>query len=206
MKRVIAYIDGFNLYFGMRQKGWRRYYWLDVRTLSEKLLKPDQQLVATRYFTSRVSSTSVDPDQAKRQGRYLEALETLPQTTLHYGHYLAKTVKCFKCGAEWLTNEEKMTDVNIAVALMEDAFKDAFDHAILISGDSDLVGPLLKVRCLYPEKRIIVAFPPERSSVRLRQEANASFVISRKTLKDSQLPEKITKSDGFVLARPETWK
>jgi hypothetical protein len=29
-KRVIAYIDGFNLYFGLRDSGYRRYYWLDI--------------------------------------------------------------------------------------------------------------------------------------------------------------------------------
>ena len=28
MERVISYIDGFNLYFGLRSKGWRRFYWL----------------------------------------------------------------------------------------------------------------------------------------------------------------------------------
>ena len=27
-ERVIAYIDGFNLYFGLKAKGWRQFYWL----------------------------------------------------------------------------------------------------------------------------------------------------------------------------------
>jgi len=52
MDRVIAYIDGFNLYFGLRDKGWRRYLWLDVQKLSTNLLKPGQQLVFTKYFTA----------------------------------------------------------------------------------------------------------------------------------------------------------
>ena len=26
MSRVITYVDGFNLYFGLRDKGWRKYY------------------------------------------------------------------------------------------------------------------------------------------------------------------------------------
>ena len=30
MSRVIVYIDGFNLYFALRSKGWRKYYWLDL--------------------------------------------------------------------------------------------------------------------------------------------------------------------------------
>ena len=27
--RVIAYIDGFNLYYGLKESDWRRYLWLD---------------------------------------------------------------------------------------------------------------------------------------------------------------------------------
>jgi len=27
MERVIAYIDGFNLYFGFKSAGCKRYYW-----------------------------------------------------------------------------------------------------------------------------------------------------------------------------------
>jgi hypothetical protein len=35
VERVITYVDGFNLYFGMRSRGWRRYYWLDVKRLQQ---------------------------------------------------------------------------------------------------------------------------------------------------------------------------
>ena len=28
MNRVIAYIDGYNLYHGLREQGWKRFYWL----------------------------------------------------------------------------------------------------------------------------------------------------------------------------------
>jgi len=205
-ERVITYIDGFNLYFGMREKGWRRFYWLDVRKLSLNLLKPHQRLEGVRYFTSRVSSSPSDPDQNKRQGIYLEALGKLAKTTLHFGHYLTKTIRCFQCGAQWQTHEEKMTDVNIAISLTEDAFNNRFDTALLISGDSDLVGPVLQVKHLHPQKRIVIAFPPARNSARLKAEAHASFVISRKTLKDSQLPEAVTKTDGYILTRPACWK
>lgn len=204
--RVIAYIDGFNLYFGMREKGWQRYYWLDVRQLTLNLLVPGQQLIAVRYFTSRVSSSPTNPDQHKRQNTYLEALGTLPDTTIQYGHYLSKRIVCHSCGASWIRNEEKMTDVNIAIALTSDAFSNRFDTALLVSADSDLTGPLLQVKQLFPTKRIVVAFPPARTSARLLQEAHAAFTISRKKLKDSQFPEQVVKPDGFVLQRPAQWK
>lgn len=35
-----------------------------------------------------------------------------------------------------------MTDVNIATAIIVDAYKDAYDMAMLISGDSDLTPPI----------------------------------------------------------------
>ena len=73
MERVTVYIDGFNLYFGMKAKGWRRYYWMNVHLLAKKLLKPYQELIAIKYFTSRVSSMPNDPQKAKRQGEYLES-------------------------------------------------------------------------------------------------------------------------------------
>ena len=64
LQRVAAYIDSFNLYYGLRSKGWRRYYWLDLRRLAERLLRPGQQLAAVRYFTTRVvrQSSSTPPD------------------------------------------------------------------------------------------------------------------------------------------------
>lgn len=83
--RVISYIDGFNLYFGLGSKGWRRYYWLNLHSLSSALLKPGQSLAQVKYFTSRVSSTPSDPDQHKWQNVFLEAIATLPGTSLFFG-------------------------------------------------------------------------------------------------------------------------
>jgi hypothetical protein len=34
MERVIAYVDGFNLYFGLKSKGWQRYFWLNIPALA----------------------------------------------------------------------------------------------------------------------------------------------------------------------------
>ncbi|MBL9184320.1 MAG: NYN domain-containing protein [Verrucomicrobiaceae bacterium] len=205
MERVITYIDGFNLYFGLRQKRWQRYYWLDVLALSRALLKPTQQLEMVRYFTSRVTEKPSDPGQPRRQHIYLEALETLPQTTLHFGHYLSKPATCKSCGAQYTKYEEKMTDVNIAMELLTDAHQDAFDTAIVISGDSDLTGPVLKIRDLFPTKKVIVAFPPERSSDQLKRAAHGHFIIGRANLAASQLPDPVSSKTGFPLKRPSSW-
>ena len=98
-----------------------------------------------------------------------------------------------------------MTDVNIAVELLGDAQENAFDTAIIISGDGDLAGPLRHVRERYPEKRTVVAFPPGRHSAGLRNAATAHLTIGRDACRDSRLPEQVVKSDGFVLTRPLSW-
>lgn len=206
MERVIAYFDGFNLYYGLRSKGWRRYYWLNPQALALNLLHPGQQLVFTRYFTARISSPPQDPDKQKRQNTFLEAIGTLSETSISFGHYLPKTITCFQCGATWSANEEKMTDVNIAVAMLQDAFEDAFDAALVVSADSDLTAPVKAVRSRHPQKRVVIACPPDRQSKRLEAEANAYFRIGRKKIQDSQFPEKVVKPDGFVLERPPSWR
>lgn len=201
--RVATYIDGFNLYYGMKDEGWRRYYWLDVVALSKRLLKPGQELATTHYFTARIKGASATQ---KRQGLYLEALETLADLEIHYGHYLAKLRTCQQCGTSWQIHEEKMTDVNIAVQLLADAHDHVFDCAVVLSGDSDLTPPIREILRRYPSKRVIVAFPPKRRSDQLRKAASAAFTIGRTTLQNSQLPDNITKPDGFTLARPNRWK
>lgn len=203
--RVIAYIDGFNLYFGLKTKGWKSLYWLDVHALSENLLKPGQTLVAVKYFTSRVSATLSDPDQPRRQNTYIEALATRPVTRLYFGHYLSKPIQCKRCGNQWGKNDEKMTDVNIATELLVDAFQNGFDAALIVSADSDLVGPVTKIRTLFPGKRVVAVFPPKRTSKRLAQEANSHFTLGRGILAQSQLSDPVVKPDGFALHRPSTW-
>src|SRR6185312_16201468 len=106
MSRVIAYIDGFNLYFGLRSKGWRKYYWLDLVRLPQALLKSGQQLDAVHYFTSRIRANGHNTEDMRRQNVYLEALSTFPSVTMHFGHYLDKPRRCRACGAQWMDYEE----------------------------------------------------------------------------------------------------
>lgn len=203
MKRVIAYIDGFNLYYGLRDKGWKWFFWLNLRQVALHLLKPHQTLVATKYFTSIVSAP---PAKHRRQATFLEALGTLSDFTIYRGHFLADTITCRRCGHAYTTHHEKMTDVNIATELLSDAFTDRFDVALLISADSDLTGPIQKVHNLFPDKRVIVVFPPARHSNALKNVAYACLHLGRATLANSLLPDHVVKPDGFVLHRPAAWR
>jgi len=203
MNRVIAYIDGFNLYFGLREKGWRRFYWLNVQLLAQNLLKFNQELVMTKYFTARIIGS---PDKEKRQSTFIEVLETLSTLEIFYGKYQLNPRECPHCGFKDQVPNEKMTDVNIAVEMLSDAVKDKFDTALLLSADSDLVPLIRAIKNTFAQKRIIVAFPPARWSVELESVAHAFFTIGRANFARSLFPDKVKKADGFILQRPPTWK
>lgn len=185
----------------MMEAGYDKSRWLNVAQLAQNLLKPTQEIVAVKYFTSRVSN---NPNKQKRQTIYLEALET-QGVEIIYGHYQSNSIECNRCGHIWMDQKEKMTDVNIATHLIVDAYQDRYDMAMLISGDSDLVPPIKAVHSLFKQKRVFVSFPPKRHNQTVAVAAKGSQTIGRKSLADSQLPATITKSDGYVVARPVEW-
>ena len=201
--KVYAYIDGFNLYFGLKEKEWRQYYWLNVHRLSQSLLRFNQQLVVSKYFTSRVIDS---PSKQKRQLTYIEALETIPELKVIYGRYQLNPRQCPQCGFTYKIPSEKMTDVNIATEMFSDAVKDRFDIALLISADADLVPIIKAIRETFADKRVIIAFPPGRSVKPLQDAANVCLHISRSNISRSLLPSTIRKPDGYILECPLVWK
>jgi len=205
MQRVIAYIDGFNLYFGLRGQGWRRYYWLDVHGMAASLLRPDQRMAAAHYFTARIRDNGRNAADRLRQNTYIDGLAERG-VTIHQGHFLEKRRQCRNCQKSWPDYEEKMTDVNIAIQLLVDAFDDRYDTALLVSGDSDLTTPVLRVRERFPDKRVVVVFPPGRQSEQLKRAANGHLIIGEDKLRQNQLPEEIPTARGHVLRRPEHWR
>ena len=200
-ERVIVYVDGFNLYFGIKDAGYEYCKWLDLNLLASNLLKPNQELIEVKYFTSRVGN---NPDKQKRQSTYIDALETTNVKIL-YGHYQSCSIECKRCGNNWPTYNEKMTDVNIATQMLIDAYQDRFDMAMLISGDSDLVPPMKAIHSLFMQKRVFVAFPPKRMNSSVALNAKGSIIIGRKNLIDSQFPNELTKKGGFILHKPTDW-
>jgi uncharacterized LabA/DUF88 family protein len=200
-ERVIVYIDGFNLYFGLLDAGFQNCKWLNIRALVENIKQPNQEIIEIKYFTSRVSN---DPDKQKRQTTYVEALESV-DIKIFYGHYQSDRTECKLCGNIWPTYHEKMTDVNIATQMLLDAYQDKFDMAMLISGDSDLVPPMKAIHELFTKKRVFVAFPPKRHNSSVALIAKGSITIGRKKLVDSQFANEVQKKDGYILRKPKDW-
>ena len=64
MRRAIVYIDGFNLYYGIRSLRNPTLKWLDVECLAKSFLRPDTHLEQVKYFTTMIKG---DIEKVNRQ-------------------------------------------------------------------------------------------------------------------------------------------
>jgi len=210
-RRTIVYIDGFNLYFGLRTQGWRKFLWLNLELLGRSILLPEQLFVRVNYFTSEITGPA---DKLARQRSYLAAVKSLKTVTIHRGRYQSDMVSCIDCGLAmscpkckrvWYDNNEKMTDVKIATTMLVDAFQNRFDDAILISGDADQKPTIEEISRLYPSKRVYVCFPPSRKSYDLERAAYGRIDAMEEHYRKSQFAPVVDTAAGRTVTRPDKW-
>ncbi len=203
MSNVIAYIDGYNLYHGMKSAYGKKYLWLNIEGMIEDLIRPEDDLLATKYFTSKVTHM---PHSEKRQKTYLEALVEATNTEIFYGRFqvIPNAIVC-SCGITTDEINEKMTDVQIATHLLTDSFTNKFERAIIITGDTDIIPAIVAVKKHHPDKMIGVYFPPDRHSSNLENHADFYGTIGEIKLRNNQLPNNVKKPGGYVLTRPPSW-
>ena len=137
MEKVIAFIDGFNLYHSLRENGCNHLKWLNYCSLADAfVLKSKETLVKVIYFSALVSW---DPNKEARHKLYIRALETQGVEVV-LGKFKRVTKTCrADCKKQYQTFEEKETDINIAVRMMLEASKNTVDKILLFSGDSDMI-------------------------------------------------------------------
>jgi len=105
------------------------------------------------------------------------------------------------------TFEEKKTDVNIAVHLLSGAFRDEFDTALIISGDTDFEPAIIEYKKYFPQKELIIVVPDRKVAGSLRYLAgkNLCFALEEKHLKLSQFDDSITLPNGKIITKPNEW-
>ena len=172
---------------------------------------PKHHVGRIRYFTARVVNHSKDPNQAQRQQTYLRALQTVPNLSIHYGHFLTNTkwrplAQHPQTGprtVEILDTEEKGSDVNLASYLLMDGFENDYEMAVVISNDSDLKLPIRMTRTKLG-KHIGVFDPSRRLSFELHDAASWYRRLRRGPLSASLFPGKLSDAQGDF-TKPVGW-
>lgn len=210
--RASVYVDGFNLYYGLKryeQRG-KLYKWLDLDRLSRTLL-PRDTLVRIRYFTALVTPRPNNPQQDIRQQTYIRALETIPHLAVHYGQFLTKTKMALLASppatgspfVRVVDVEEKGSDVNLATLMLCDGFAGDYELAVIISNDSDLKMPIDVVRQQLG-LQVGVFNPHSNISATLHRAATFYKPIPERALQISQFPMTLADQHG-VMTKPAAW-
>ena len=213
--RVMAFVDGFNLYHALDwfdrgvneddKMRFQKYKWLCLTSLVRKfILSKSEELVGVRYFT-----TYPHWDLAKQDRHRKYVMAQIAQgVTVEFGDFKPKTVKCKgTCKTVFNVWEEKQTDVNIAVRMLEFAAANAYDKLILVSGDSDQVPALKLIRKLHSEKIIASLIPIGRGANEIYQVCKLNYTMTEQHLKDCQLPDTVRWDKvGIDIAKPASWK
>lgn len=207
-RKTIAYIDGFNLYYGCVRR--TPYRWLDLFKFAQACL-PSNEVIGVKYFTAIVNPLRNDPAKKDRQLSYLRALRTNPRISIYLGsfqaHEVARPLADGSGHARVIDMKEKGSDVNLATELLCDAFGGVFEAAAVVSNDSDLVAPIRAVieRVRKPVGVINPHIGPDsRPSVEMKRCCSFFRTVHKNALRDSQLPDVLEDSNGKI-HRPAGW-
>jgi uncharacterized LabA/DUF88 family protein len=203
--RIVCFVDGLNLFHAISRLKIPHLNWIDLQALTKFYIKSrDEEVTRILYFSAL--ATHMDESSQKIQQSYVTALQ-LRNIKPVLGHFKQKDRYCPKCLSHSRAHEEKETDVNIALALLDLAYQDVYDRALLISNDSDLAPAIRNVRERFPEKKITIVAPPlSRQCNELIQAASDKMKIKIHHLERSLLPEVIVDASRMIFVhRPKEY-
>ena len=172
-KKILALIDGFNYYHKLAN--YQKYQnicvkWLDYMSLLKSSIKSHlgtEDFELEVIFFSAIAKHRSSESQARHR-TYIKALKASGVKVV-LGEFKEKYIfPCKDCqqkrpNEKILKHEEKHTDVNVAITLLEKAMTNSFDKVYLLSEDNDYVPVVKRVKELCPEKEIIICPPPQRN-------------------------------------------
>ena len=177
---------------------------MDIVKLFEIFIRPNQELVAVKYFSAKPD----DIDQSLRQNAFFQANRENPKFKLILGKYLKKSITCFCCGNIIHTHEEKETDVRIATQIVADAYQKNCDIAIVVSADSDMI-PAIEL-ATEAKQKVFVYFPPHQYSSNLATMGMGKALQMKQyesRFKQCVLPDVVhLENADYDFHIPERWK
>ncbi len=161
--RTICFIDNSYIFRGSYKHQWR----VDFRKLVDLLSEPGP-IWQTYFFASEE-----DPPNADQTNLY-KYLKLALHFEVHLYPLRKRQMRCNECGNEWSSYSEKAAAVGMASTLVSLAYNNAFDTAILVTGDSDFLEPIHTVKALG--KKVELAAWRDSIAQDLEMEASAEIL------------------------------
>ncbi len=176
MNRVSVFIDGNNLYHGLRNlygkdKSLKKF---NFQEFINFLIKNDK-LIDVFYYNAQLDK-SKNPKKFLSQKEFFDKLEKIKNLKL----ILCKLLKRKIPRTPDFYYVLKEDDIHMAVDIVEGACDNKFDKAILISGDGDFVPAVKSVK--NRNKKIINIYFRKSSSRNLKNDCDESIELNKQIL------------------------
>lgn len=160
--RVFIFIDGNNLYHGMRTDFGRTD--LNFEIFAD-MLCGERRLVRVHYYNAPISENQY-PVQFQTQQRFFDRLRETPYFRVILGRLEPREG----------TFVEKGTDIRLSVDMLTLAMRNVYDTAILVTGDSDFASLAEAVQDLGKHVENVAC--PSTTSTRLRHICDRATILS----------------------------
>ena len=168
--RVSIFIDGNNLYFGLKRiYGGGNLGDFNFEKFC-KFLSGEDEIVNIFYYNAALDR-SRNFEKYKSQQEFFRKLEKIPKFNLVLCNLMKRCVRNECC---YVLKED---DIHLAVDLVVGAYDDLYDKAVIVSGDGDFVPAVLAVR--EKNKIIFNACFKKSSSVKLKKNCDGLVKLNK---------------------------
>lgn len=216
-KRIVFLIDGFNLYHSIvtclkENRLSNKYKWLNYKKLCQSFLKNQtEEIGEVVLYTAYAHWRS--KEAVYRHKKFIQALRYYG-VKIVFGNFKEKDRRCPICKEYIKQHEEKETDVNIALDIIDYTLNKDFDGIYIISGDSDLKPAIERAKKYINtsnnllSKTIKIIFPYKQHTNALKKivgKENA-MGIKKHHIETSLMDEEICIENEKIIKRPEKWQ
>lgn len=178
MDRMMVFIDGSNLYHGLRAFAPQKR--LDFQRFCKQLCGTSNRLIHTHYYNVPVGQAD-DPAAYAAQQSFFARLRNIPFFTTTLGRLVdrKRDETCPSCSHSYAVEyrTEKGVDIHLATDLLTFAFDNQYDLAVLVSQDGDFVPAVEQVIRL--NKRVLNAEFPNRLPSYLSQRCSGIIKLDQ---------------------------
>lgn len=222
MQQVSVFIDGYNLYHAIHNLAKPHLKWVNLFQLAKEFARYDlgYQIKRVVFFTAPPIHKSQEVQQ--RYALYIQALQANNVLVIE-GKFKKKILSYNKDNKNFtrISFEEKESDVNLALSIIEDAFEKISDKILVITNDSDIAPAIRMARAKNKLLRINVITPPLIKTKRANYDLMAACgdvnknkkgqiffktrMISQLHLENNLFPEIVIAKNGEKILRPNEY-
>ena len=196
MLKTMVFIDyqnfNINLNYYIKEQYFNMPKTFNYTKLSKELVRNiwlDSYLIKTFFFAPKPSEQLLEIEKYQKFNNWLNFLKTQDFLEVIEGVHVVKPKEGIHPAEVNLNDyttyyiEEKGTDVNIAVQLLSKGYNNAFDIAVIVSGDTDFIPVIQELR--HIGKNIVLATLPNQNIYRFKGLYDQHIEIDSRILRNS---------------------